>query len=332
LKRSVFVNQSKSTNRQRDIAHISNRGNVVLKTALPKLPYYQPVEDNGIIYSIDMIRLKFKIKSPQDTEKVMNVIRDTSIYGNPTPYEYDYIERRKWYQYHHNFNITLPNGNSFYLAISLNCDDRTKQCQGVLEYNPNKCDSEVLKDILQLIIGHSKYIKLERYDLAVDVPYSKSQVKIIKDNRKYSLLAPSKDPDTYSEYLGKHQSSGFVKVYNKKIESNLEDELTRIEITSENTEYDKFIKQFPEVYIKGTGSENLFPYIELTKTDLVLYELLEQNPDCEMYFKRLGKDKQKKLKPYLYENSNKKITVPEKVFVSIMIRLNGFITGVYCNE
>ena len=77
------------------------------------------------------------------------------------------------------------------------------------------------------------------------------------------------------------------------------------------------MSQFPEVYIKGNGT--LFPYMELKNTDLVIYELLIDNPRMETYFKRLGRDKQKKLKPYLFQDAGDvRVTVPENVYNELM--------------
>ena len=332
---------SKTTKNDGDIARISNRGDVVQKTA--NLQYHKEIQQNGMTYSIDMIRLKFKMKSPKTVEQTMATIRDKSVYGNDTPYDFNYWQSNRWYDYRHKFTITLKDKNSFYVAFSLNSDDKTKVSEGVIEFNPNKCFGEKVQLInnrvddetgeithsayegdllnyflINLISNHSKYVKLMRYDLAIDIPCKRKQVKLIKDNKHYSLFAPSLNPDTHTEYLGKHQSSGFTKVYNKTKESGLDHDVTRVEITSEHgNDYTKFMSQFPEVYIKGNGT--LFPYMELKNTDLVIYELLIDNPRMETYFKRLGRDKQKKLKPYLFQDTGDvRVTVPENVYNELM--------------
>ena len=53
--------------------------------------------------------------------------------------------------------------------------------------------------------------------------------------------------------------SGFVKIYNKTIESDLNKDVTRVEITSEHRDYKKFMSQFPKVFMKGNST--LKPYI-----------------------------------------------------------------------
>lgn len=327
-------------NKIKDIAHISDRGDVVQKTALN---YFKQIKNEEYVFSIDMVRVKFKIKAPDLVEKVMADIRDRSIYGNPTAYEFEYIERKKWFMFRHNFNIRLDEGKSFYLAFSMNCDDKAKLCEGVIEFNPNKLfgvkdvcfkrkysDEEGITDInicfqgdvmnyflRYLIVNNSKWVKLVRYDLAIDIPCRREQVCLIKDNRTYSLYAPSQNPNTHTEYLGKHQKSGFVKVYNKTIESDLDEDVTRLEITSEHLDYKKFMSQFPKVLVKGNST--LKPYMTLNGTDLVLYELLMKEENRMLYFKRLGRDKQSKLKDYIFgDEEDKQITITEKVFCELM--------------
>ena len=328
-------------NKTKDIALLSNRGDVMQKTALN---YFKEIKDEkGNVYSVDMIRIKFKIKAPDLVEKIMADIRDKSIYNNPTPYEFEYIERKKWFMYRHNFNIRLDEGKSFYLAFSMNCDDKTKLCEGVMEFNPNKLfavkevcfkrkytneegtvdidllfQGDVMNYFLRfLIANNSKWIKLSRYDLAIDIPCRREQVCLLKDNRTYSLYAPSKNVNTHTEYLGKHQKSGFVKVYNKTIESDLDEDVTRLEITSEHRDYKKFMSQFPKVFVKGNST--LKPYMNLNGTDLVLYELLMKEENKMLYFKRLGRDKQSKLKEYIFcDEEDKQITINEKIFAELM--------------
>ena len=96
-----------------NIAHISNRGDVVQKTANPS--YHKEIKKDGIIYSVDMVRLKFKIKSPKTLEHIMATIRDKHLYTMDTPYDYNYVERNAMFKYRHNFNIHMKNGESFYV-------------------------------------------------------------------------------------------------------------------------------------------------------------------------------------------------------------------------
>lgn len=323
------------------IAHISNRGDVVQKSANP--PYHNEITKDGITYSIDMVRLKFKIKSPKILERIMKTIQNKHLYTLDTPYDYDLIERYAMFKYRYNFNIRMKNGERFYVAFCMN-NKKENICEGVIEFNPNKCfgqdvtlnfyrlDKEIEPMVnictyhgdllnfflINLISNNAKRVELVRFDLAIDIPYAKRQVRLLKDNRTYKMVAPSQDTNTHTEYLGKHQNSGFVKVYNKTIESNLDHDVTRLEITSEyGNNYDKFMAQFPEVYVKGNGT--LAPYMELKNTDLVLYELLTANDNMEMYFKQLGRDKQKKLKPYLFgDQEDIRITVPKDVYLELM--------------
>ena len=119
-----------------NIARISNRGDAMQKSANPS--YHKELHANGMVYSIDMIRLNFKLKSPTMLSKIMNDIRDKSMYTTDTPYDYEYYESRAWYKYRHNFTIKMKEEKSFYIAFSLN-GDKNKVSHGVIEFNPNKC-------------------------------------------------------------------------------------------------------------------------------------------------------------------------------------------------
>ena len=336
---------SKNTQQTNEsIALISNRGDVVQKTASPH--YFHEVTEGNFTYSVDMIRLKFKLTSPKTVENVMNLIRDISIYSQDTSYDYEYTQRTGWNKYRHNFSIKLKDGNSFYIAFCFNSNDKTKVSEGVIEFNPNKCfghQTSIMKQIaidrqetivlyegelltyflINLISHNAKYVRVKRFDIAIDVPYCRSQVHLLKDNRIYKMVSPSQDLNQQTEYLGRHQNSGFVKVYNKTVESNLDRDMTRIEITSEYfDDYKSFMSQFPSVYVKGNGSLN--PYIELKGTDLVLYQLLIQNDNMDRYFKQLGRDKQKKLHPYLYQDTDDiQVSVSQEIYEKLMKIIKG---------
>lgn len=182
--------------------------------------------------------------------------------------------------------------------------------------------------MITIIVQNSFSIKVSKFDVAVDVPCKKSQIDVLIDNRTHTKISPSADPNKSTEYLGaKHSSPGCFKIYSKTDESNLDYDLTRLELTSNHeNDYKKFISQFPEVYLMEDGPYNA--YKELTGTDQVLYEYLINDPNRNVMFKRLGRDKQNKLKPYLYPSKTTfQITIPEDVYEYLMMNMtNLFIT------
>ena len=151
-----------------------------------------------------------------------------------------------------------------------------------------------------------------------------------KDKRKYTLVQNSRQDKT--EYLGCHNKQGFVKLYNKKIESNLDDELTRLEITvGGKCTYSEFLELCPKVDVRGE-QQNFNPYLDLPDTDVVLYELLMK---CDLserqeYFNRLGRRKKDLLKKYVFSNTydSDKFVVPHVVFIQLKQQLRQYSIGV----
>lgn len=69
-----------------------------------------------------------------------------------------------------------------------------------------------------------------------------------------------------TEYLGKRSNVGFVKLYNKSIESKLDYDLSRLEITCEPNVHD-FFQYVPNVYYIGLSSQLGMDIESLNDTD-----------------------------------------------------------------
>lgn len=76
--------------RQKDISVIDQKILYICGIEeLNGLQYLFPVKDkNGFIYSIDMIRVKFKLKSPADTEFLINMVSVSNICRVVIPFAY----------------------------------------------------------------------------------------------------------------------------------------------------------------------------------------------------------------------------------------------------
>ena len=117
-----------------------------------------------------------------------------------------------------------------------------------------------------------------------------------------------------------------------KIESNLDDELTRLEITvGGKCTYSEFLELCPKIDVRGE-QQNFNPYLDLPDTDVVLYELLMK---CDLserqeYFNRLGRRKKDLLKKYVFSNTydSDKFVVPHVVFVQLKQQLRQYTIGV----
>lgn len=139
--------------------------------------------------------------------------------------------------------IVVPAGSSsITLAMGRNGDGRlSERCYGMLEFNPAKTfPSPQLRYVYGLIEKASK-VKLElvRWDFAVDYPIERESVILLRDKRKYGVQLS----ESLTEYAGRRNAGGFVKVYDKAAERRADGEavegpITRVEVTVEEPRED----------------------------------------------------------------------------------------------
>lgn len=259
------------------------------------MKYYQQKLDRlGVVYSVDMVRLSIELYQEMYEElfKYMN-----SIEFIKDEIEIQYFTSIATFKYRDMFTIKLKDC-SFVLGLSFNGLDNIDRNKGFLEFNPNKCmHNELFIEIYQKIMYCAFDVELKRYDLALDIPEERKNVRIVQDRRDYQLI---KSRNGLTEYLGQRSSGGFVKLYDKTKESNLNVTLTRLEITMDADTV--FEKAFPDIYI----TSNQFSFVanekELNATDLVLLELLQGVDNVNYYLNKLGRVKKEKLRQYIYED------------------------------
>ena len=274
--------------------------------------YYKPVFDGSNFVSVDKIRLKLEFDNISLIEKLVDSVNNLM---------FDYlvdclVVSYKDYKYRYLFTFKVAK-YSFSLGLLLNHHviDGAEARTGFFEFNPNKIlGGLVLKDgildefeslskydscpfvddiaydskirineiffkIFSLVKRYSNYT-VKRYDLAIDIPVSRKEVHLFKDTRKYTQFYRSSYD--FTEYLGSGQNSGRVKVYNKTLESDLEYDLTRFEITLEVLSYSSFLKVMPRVKV-----------ISKIKTDCkeVVLEMLEMLPvsDRNLILKKMSR-------------------------------------------
>lgn len=261
--------------------------------------YFNNINDtNNFVYSCDSIRINFVIneKDLDDFVKYFDNLKrlDVDVFRPCfTQYKYKYMLKV-------NYGIS-----SMTIGWNLNGIRREDIFKGFLDVNPNKCfnDDLCLKDInfIKSCCEHSAF-EIARLDLAIDIPVNRSLIRVIKDRRKYQLIQNSQEDKT--EYLGQRSSGGYVKIYNKSIESFLDYDLTRVEITIDDIEHleDIFEYSLPEIYIKNTQMKLDLTDSDLSKTQLVLIELLKQTDNPDYYLKQLNNSMSAKLKPYVFND------------------------------
>ncbi len=276
------------------------------------MKYFNCLEVGNLKYSIDMIRFKFELNKYYQDELYL-IIKEIGTY--------EYFASNKSFHYRELYKIKSEDLlYSFSLGIGFNgmkSEDR-KLC--FVEFNPNKLyDCRALSRIL-CFLNSRVNLDLVLYDIAIDIPYNKKFVSLVKDKRMYKKFCYDCEGKNTTEYLGTTADAGRVKLYNKTIESNLNYDLTRLELTTNYTDYLIVEKQLPKLLV--FGDLDFLSIIKLSKSDYVLLQLLWLCDDPSYYFKQLGRDKQEKIKPFV--SSNFSLNFSEKVFNHLMKIINTF--------
>lgn len=274
--------------------------------------YYNELRHDGLIYSVDMVRLKLKFSLLVSQEFMDKLSENELLIG-----EYDYYQSFKLWQYRHLFSIKMGESTSV-LGLQLNDEKRIESIDGYLEFNPNKVGSSREFDKLySLIREYADEIELKRWDLAIDIPCKRTDLVLSKDQRIYQYI---ESPGGVTEYLGRRSHDGFVKLYDKTRESNLDYDLTRLELTIGG------LKLFSELNMplvkKGISQLELRARMELSRTDLVIYKLMLPLSDSDKlkYLREMGKTKSVKLKPYLFV-VDKAYEIPQRVYNDLIYTL-----------
>lgn len=284
---------------------ISNRGNTVnffKNLRCISLYFLNSIFENNIgsdggVYSVDKVCIKgvFSYGLFESTAKYIDSLdKFALIYPGPElPFDQYFLfnvthkENINIHYYRHNCFFHFKNTNpsfpdlSFYFGCCLNDTGSIKPDYWKIEFNPNKVGSfKVLLDFLKYIIDGSKQgsVTLDFFDVAIDYPVCRSDFCLIRSGRRsYWQLRKSKVD--WTEYLGmkSSQRNGYVKLYNKRLESGLDTDLTRLEISLTELSFDNFKKYFPNLRIipeqfserQKNSKDFLFCYAILQNGDLI---------------------------------------------------------------
>ena len=255
---------------------------------------------SGQVYSLDMVRLSLELR--EDMQPFVTWLSNKNV----TEDNFDVRHRLSLteFTYRDFFNIKTDT-YSFVLAIGFN-GSRADRNKGFIEFNPNKCKGAMFDKVFNKLRDYIISSDVVRYDLAIDIPIQRYLVRLVKDNRNYQYIC-SRESET--EYLGVRNKSGFTKLYDKTKESNLDYDLTRLEITcelatlAENKEgiTDVSKVNFPCVSILHEQEGLVFD--KLSSTDKVLIQALKMLDSPNSLLKQLKYEKRKKIEPYLCERT-----------------------------
>lgn len=265
------------------------------------LLYSEYFEKDGLKFSCDMIRLDFTFNDFLFNQFQKFVDSFTLI--PDCKYHLSYFHCLKTFAYRHLFTFSYSDFSdiSFSIGLQFNGLKKSEFQKCFLEFNPNKCLSSVgyswFKTFFNFFVDNQIKFNLCRYDLAIDIPVNRLQVSLLKDNRTYQLYYGNvikNGVGDFTEYLGTRNKNGFVKIYNKTIESNLNYNLTRVESTLDSLDYNNFLNVLPNIsYLK-----NDFQF-DLKQSDFAVLQLLLQQPQPYLYLSMFGRDKKQKFKDIL---------------------------------
>ena len=243
--------------------------------------------ENGQIYSLDMIRLNLVF---------MDKVQEFITWLSRICIAIDNLDIVHWlsvkeFSYRNMFKIKT-NEYSFAMAVGFNGSSESKN-NGWIEFNPNKCKGEFFDTFIMMLERYTSKRKVSRFDLAIDIPVPRYLVRIHKDQRNYQYI---KSQSSETEYLGRRNSAGFVKLYDKKAESKLDYDLTRLEITANLEEMN-----FPTINI--TPLQERLEFGQISTTDKVLIRLLKEVNNPAIFLQDLKYEKRKKIEPYLCEST-----------------------------
>lgn len=212
---------------------------------------------DNITYTVDMIRLHCDI-----TYETFNLLetRLRTIYNDQIK---NFYISTGISDFKYNYNIEIKEGKSFWFGFIHNSElvnkkgslqnDNTKY-NFTLEFNPNKLE---LRGILLYIIRmlYTNNCSIKSVDLAMDIPFNILDIGGFDKGRKKDFRMFSQGGENKTYYIGR--TNNRIKIYNKKIESNLDRELTRIEITSKldvtlkNYMFFKYDVELPKLYLNN---------------------------------------------------------------------------------
>lgn len=218
------------------------------------IPYGEYFDDRDCRVSVDMLRIRFTYKNTVydfgSHEAVLSIDK-MSFFLDRITKDYDivwfYCNSFKAGRYCRLATLTFDNGSTATFMIgryAFNSACKNVEPEIVAEFNPNKVPYDLIRKILFGLAMDAWNAKIMRFDLAFDIPVRRDRVQLQTVGRRGHRQFDNNLLDN-TEYLGERHSHGAVKLYNKTIESGLSYDLTRLEITIHNDEFN--LKMFPDL-------------------------------------------------------------------------------------
>lgn len=309
-----------------------------------KIPYFHEYREDNRTYSIDMITIKATVK-----HGCMNKL-------------YDFLEKRVTTQGGKPKLCTAPNRYHWFFTICYDLCGMHYRCAakyelGQNEYggtikevikiqlNPNKLfgdfnlDHEKALTDLAIVYELIRDVEIKSYDLAIDIGVPRPSVCIMpfakRLYRRYDGTEPIQtvdgiaihNADDYTEYVGKHNEHGFVKVYNKQVECRLAYPCTRVELTVVPAELKQDYRWTP-IKVLDVGQMEIQEDIG-TKDDKLLAKLILMTNEVDKYLSLIqDKRKSQKIKALVMAGyKDLAIDINASWFKSIVAEISKYVNG-----
>lgn len=275
---------------------------------------YNPVEDeSGCLVSVDDAYFSLRFNSAEDGEKMRERCGLVQCDGVP---HFTESNRPNGWRYFYTYQIgqsTVRFGIGW-----IGSNGKTSMQRGFLQFNPNKTmNDERLGMLTRRIMTYLRDFKLERWDLAIDIPSCREDTRIAKDARGYEYIDKGHG---ITEYLGTRNKPGRVKLYDKTREAGLDGDWTRLELTCDGDwGIDEIMRRLPRVYTwRGSANESERNWVRAF--GLLAAEYLDAvGGTIEPYLRLLGRGAARKVLDYL---ASPRVTVNRETLEDLMIRVS----------
>lgn len=255
---------------------------------------YEPIEtDFGGFVSIDELYFRIVFDSPEAGETLNDLAKTVQCDSVP-----DSWVSRKANSWRFVWSFAMGS-SSVSLGIGWNqSNGKIRMDKGYLKFNPNKvAGTRELELLVRKVARFAHRIELVRYDVAVDIPCKRENVRMRRDRRGYEYVDKGRG---ITEYLGDRNKPGRVKLYDKTRKEGLQDgDWTRLELTaSADWDAETVLDKFPEVYA-WNADENDAERKWVQVTGLLLAKELDRGETIEPYLKALGRKSSEKVMAFL---------------------------------
>ncbi len=206
------------------------------------LSYWNEVVSDGLTYSVDMVTLRgsfpamvmddWTLPWSMSIKFLDAFVSRLHYFEQLGHWDSQHFDSFSFLSYRDMWTVTTSTGVAkFFFGFQGYQDDARDLWK--IQFNPNKLlPNDGLVSLVRWVCDVSKKSSppsIASVDVAVDLACARSYAFMVKDERKYQLVMNSTEDKT--EYLGCRGKMGFCKLYNKSLEAQLSEPLTRFEIT-----------------------------------------------------------------------------------------------------